>query len=113
MPGPLHVKKCKHCGKEFDYQYHHATQELYCPFCFAEVESLSEFGFGPVWPAYFFIGNKEIAAINEFGKYPDLEFVLEIYGYGEFALETGGETGFLKVMAAGRQIVQGYVGKHG
>ena len=109
MPGRLHIKECQHCKRKFDYQYFHGTQELYCPYCHLVIESLSDYGFGPVWPAYFFVGSKEIAVIIEVGKYPNLKFELEIYNYEKQILNTQGKTNFLEVMTIGGPIVQDYV----
>lgn len=66
MLGPLHIKECQHCKRKFEYQFFHATQELYCPYCNFMIERLSDYGFGPLWPAYFFVGSKEIAVIKVF-----------------------------------------------
>lgn len=112
MSGQLHTKECPHCKGVFDYQYHHATQELYCPFCFFVIESVSDYGFGPVWPAYFFVGNKEIAVINQFGKYPDFRYELDIYDRSRMNLKTDGKNNFLDVMAVGSPIVQDFVAEN-
>ena len=100
------TKKCRQCGKIFELHNFRATQELYCPFCLSFIENSSDYGFGPVWPAYFFIGNEEFAVITQLNHY---KFELDIYESGKTVLETHDKNDLFEVIAIGCPIIKTYL----
>ena len=53
--------KCDSCNIEYEISYDsyenvHTTYVI-CPKCKKEIYAASDFGFGPVWPAYMYLGN--------------------------------------------------------
>jgi len=99
-------QKCTHCGATFELNRFRATQELYCPLCFSFIVNSSDYGFGPVWPAYFFIGNEEFAVINQLNWY---KFELDIYEKGKTILETHDKTDLFEVIAIGHPFIKAYL----
>ena len=93
----------------FAYEPRSVTQEIYCPRCFEEVESIGGRGPGPVWPAFFFLGNKEIATVIQRSVYV---FELKIYDGNKTFLMTKATSDFPDIMAICCPVVQKYVAKH-
>lgn len=55
--------RCKKCNHEVQFiqQKRAGTFVLLCPVCGEVITMESEYGFGPVWPACFYYGNRLVA----------------------------------------------------
>ena len=74
---------CKKCDREIAINYNGQRAEtliVICPVCHSTVEASSCFGFGPVWPACIYFGDKLIAKFTQIGEYSQKEFELEVLG---------------------------------
>ena len=75
--------KCKNCNTEIHLQnkgVHAETLIVLCPRCHTVVEASSCYGFGPVWPACIYCGDRLVAEIKKTGPYRDNNFELCILG---------------------------------
>lgn len=73
--------RCKNCNKEIilnNKGTHAETLIVICPVCGSVVEASSCYGFGPVWPACIYCGDRLIAEIRKTGPYRDNNFELQI-----------------------------------
>ncbi|MDE7425442.1 MAG: hypothetical protein K2N51_17425 [Lachnospiraceae bacterium] len=54
---------CNVCNKEFEYTLR-ANFTIYCPKCRHQVHNECEYGYGPVTPYYFCIGDEVIGKVE-------------------------------------------------
>ena len=59
---------CNNCNIEFEINYDSPENEhttyIICPKCKKQVYASSDFGFGPVWPANMYLGNKLLLTVT-------------------------------------------------
>ena len=63
------VVKCHKCKIEYEIQYEVPSENVHttyviCPRCRRKIYCASDFGFGPVWPAYMYNGNELILSVE-------------------------------------------------
>lgn len=68
---------CKICGKETKITSL-ANFTIYCPKCKKIVHAECEYGYGPVTPCYFLIGDDKIAKVDDIGMPP--RYILYLKG---------------------------------
>ena len=70
--------RCKKCNQEVQLiqKIGAGTFVLLCPCCGEVITAESEYGFGPVWPACFYYGNRKVAEFYK--RKQDNEFELKI-----------------------------------
>jgi NAD-dependent SIR2 family protein deacetylase len=60
--------KCKRCKLEYDINHVSSESEystyVICPKCKRSIYAASDYGFGPVWPAYVYYGNDFAFAVD-------------------------------------------------
>lgn len=56
--------KCGVCGKVTEYTLR-VNFTVYCPKCKNMIHAECEYGYGPVTPYYFLVGNDEIARVDD------------------------------------------------
>lgn len=75
--------QCKKCNTEIHRNHDGKRAEtliIICPVCHSVVEASSCYGFGPVWPACIYCGDRLLAEFRKTGAYQDNQFELEILG---------------------------------
>ncbi len=67
--------RCKKCNQEVQLiqQKSAGTFVLLCPVCGEVITAESEYGFGPVWPACFYYGNRQVAEFYQKSQGNDFE----------------------------------------
>ena len=73
---------CKNCGETIERKDGKRAETLIiiCPKCHSVVEASSCYGFGPVWPACIYCGDRLLAEIERSGSPKDPILKLKILG---------------------------------
>ena len=80
---PNHMFKCKNCNNRDPSSKQRSTRgdtDRSLPLCHTVVEASSCYGFGPVWPACIYCGDRLVAELKKTGPYRDNIFELWILG---------------------------------
>ncbi len=70
------IRTCERCGHSFVVsakKAHAPTTYFYCDNCECCIESLSDYGFGPTFPAQVFKGNRLLAFIKDENTFLDAD----------------------------------------